>query len=140
AAFGVVACALVLVLVLGEAAHRVERGTGAPRAQAPKGSRTISVAAGSAHDFDPPPGDGQEHHSEIPRAVDNDPATVWSTETYRDHTFTGTSGPKPGVGLYVDAHPSVDATSMLIQTPQPGWKAKIYAASGSQAPPTLDGW
>src|SRR3954464_1822235 len=37
------ATAVVLVLVLGEAAQRVERGTGAPRAQPPAGSRTVSV-------------------------------------------------------------------------------------------------
>ena len=139
AAIGVVAAALVLVLVLGEAGQRVERGTGAPRAKPPAGSRTISVARGSAHDYDPL-GDGAEHSDEAPRAVDGDPATAWSTETYSDHTLAGANGPKAGVGLYVDAKPQVEATSVLIQTPQPGWTAKIYAAPKGSVPKGLSGW
>jgi serine/threonine-protein kinase len=138
-ALGVVVAALVLVLVLGEAAQRVERGTGAPRAKPPAGNRAVSVPRGSAHDYDPL-GDGAEHPQEASRAVDNDPGTVWSTETYSDHILAGANGPKAGVGLYVDAKPQVDATSILIQTPQPGWKATIYGAPKGSVPSELSGW
>ena len=138
---GVVAAALVLVLVFNEAANRVEHGTGAPRAKPPAGSRTISVSRGSARDYDPAPlGDGVEHHDEAARAVDGDPGTAWSTETYRDHILAGAAGPKQGVGLYVDAKPEVSATSMLIQTPNSGWKATIFAAPKGSVPDTVDGW
>jgi eukaryotic-like serine/threonine-protein kinase len=139
AAIGIVAAALVLVLVLGEAANRVERGTGAPRAKPPAGNRSVSVFRGAAHDYDPQ-GDDAEHASEARRAVDGDPATAWSTETYRDHILAGSSGPKDGVGLYVDAKPQVEATSMLIHTPVPGWKATIYAAPKGSVPKDVDGW
>ena len=35
---------------------------------------------------------------------------------------------EPGVGLYVDAEPRVDATAVEIQTPRPGWRMELYAA------------
>jgi len=123
-----------LVLLLGEAAERAERGTGAPRAQAPAGTEHVSVRRTSAGDFDPL-GDDQEHPSELPRAVDRSPSTVWSTETYRDGTLT-----KGGVGIYLDADPGVEATSILIDTPTAGWEAEIYAADGDVPPDSLDGW
>jgi serine/threonine-protein kinase len=140
AALGVVAAAVVLVLVLGEAAQRVERGTGAPRDDdPPQGSRTISVARDSAADYDPL-GDDAEHADEASRAVDGDPATAWSTETYSDMQLAGASGPKAGVGLYVDARPKVEATSMLIRTPEPGWQATILAAPAGPVPDAIEDW
>jgi hypothetical protein len=141
AVLGVVAAAIVLVFVFSEAANRVERGTGAPRAKPPAGNRNVSVPRGAAHDYDPPPlGDGTEHANEASRAVDGDPATAWSTETYSDHVLAGANGPKQGVGLYVDARPQVEATSMLIHTPHPGWKATLYAAPKGGVPDGIDGW
>jgi serine/threonine-protein kinase len=137
---GLVAVAAVLILGLDQAAERVQRGTGTPREAAPAGNRTISVPRGSAKDYDPE-GDGAEHPEYAARAVDGDPATTWRTETYRDDVLAGTAGPKDGVGLYVDARPQVEATSMLIQTPQPGWKATIYGAPKGAVPATIhDGW
>jgi len=140
AMLGIVAAAAVLVLVLGEGLDRVQRGTGAPRGKAPSGTQSVSVGRGSARDFDPPPGDEVEHAEEAPRAVDNDPDTVWSTETYSDQVLTGSSGLKQGVGLYVDAVPKVEASAIQVQTPEPGWKATIYGAPAGSPPETLDGW
>jgi eukaryotic-like serine/threonine-protein kinase len=70
--------------------------------------------------------------------VDRDPGTQGSTESYRD----GLAGAnKAGVGIYLDAKPSVQAVRMEIQTPQPGWKTDIYGASGNRAPASIDsGW
>jgi len=136
---GLLAAAIVLVLALAETAGRVERGTGAPRVEPPAGNRSVSVKRGSAKDYDPD-GDGTEHPEEASRAVDGDPATAWSTETYRDRVLAGSAGPKDGVGLYVDAVPKVEATSMLIQTPDPGWGATIYGAPAGSVPKDLSGW
>ena len=33
----------------------------------------------------------------------------------------------PGVGLYIDAKPSVNARSLQIQTPRPGWQMEVHA-------------
>jgi serine/threonine-protein kinase len=127
---------VVVVLVLGEAADRAQHGTGAPRAKPPAGTKSVSVKRTSAGDFDPPPGDGKEHSAELPRAVDTDPNTAWTTETYRDSKLNN----KAGVGIYVDAAPGVNATSIAIDTPQPGWTTEIYTADGSKPPEALDGW
>jgi serine/threonine-protein kinase len=132
--------AAVLVLVGNQAADRVQRGTGVGREPAPAGNRTISVPRGSAKDYDPD-GDGVEHPEWAARAVDGDPASAWRTENYMDNVLAGTAGPKDGVGLYVDARPEVEATSMLIQTPEPGWEATIYGAPKGEVPETIDeGW
>ena len=63
-------------------------------------------------------------------AVDKDPGTAWTTESYSGATLAG----KKGVGLYVDAAPGVAATSIEIDTPKPGWQAEIQVAPDGDAP------
>jgi hypothetical protein len=101
-------------------------------------AKPIHLSEGAAHDFDPTGdgGDGVEHSDEVGLAVDGNPNTPWSTETYQVQDF----GTKPGVGLYVDAGHPVSATEMRIRTPESGWDAEIYGAPGTSAPETLDGW
>jgi serine/threonine protein kinase len=53
----------------------------------------------TAVDFDPQ-GDGEEHAEEAGAALDGDPATSWSTLTYKQQF--GDTGLKRGVGLVVD--------------------------------------
>jgi serine/threonine-protein kinase len=128
--------AAVIVLVLGEAADRAERGTGSVREAPPPGTKSVSVKRTSAHDYDPL-GDGTEHKAELPRAVDTDPNTFWPTESYTDGKFPSD---KTGVGIYVDAAPDVDATAIRIASRETGWDAEIYAASGDDPPESIDGW
>src|SRR4051812_46440572 len=95
------AAAAAAVLLL--AADRTMRGTGAtPGAQKPPGTVHVSLARDAAHDYDPFGGDG-EHPADVNAALDRDPNTAWSTESYQG----GLS--KPGVGIYVDAKPGVAA-------------------------------
>jgi tRNA A-37 threonylcarbamoyl transferase component Bud32 len=110
-----------------ELIERTERGTGAGNIEETPGNRIVSVRRTSASAYDPL-GDGQEHDDEAARAVDREPDTVWSTETYRDRRLANARGPKDGVGLYVDAQPGVEAVSLTVQSPTPGWQAEIYAA------------
>jgi serine/threonine-protein kinase len=131
---GIIVAAVILLLVLGEAARKVEKGTGASRAKPPAGAKEVSVHRGAAHDYDPLSTDKQEHRSELSRVLDRDPATSWSTETYRDNQLG-----KDGVGVYIDAAPRLAASAILIQTPKPGWKATIYAAN-APVPEAVDGW
>jgi len=131
--------ALAIVFIVSrEVPPRVEKGTGSGRLEeaTPTGTKVVSVPRGSAHDYDPL-GDGEEHSEEAARTVDRDDGTAWSTETYQD----GIAGAgKPGVGLYIDAKPKVAAVKMQIDTPEPGFKATIYAAGPGSAPKSLDGW
>jgi eukaryotic-like serine/threonine-protein kinase len=128
-----IAAAVVGVLVYQGAQH-TERGTGQGTVKAPPGTRVVSVKRTSAQDFDPL-GDEDEHADQAPNAVDKDPGTSWTTESYTG----GTLGSKKGVGLYVDAAPRVAATSLEIDTAKPGWQAEIHVAPDGAAPKRAPG-
>ena len=139
---GIVALAAVAVAIIliasREVPPRVQKGTGAGRLEqsTPTGTRVVSVPRGSAHDYDPL-GDDEEHNEEVARVVDRDDGTSWSTESYQD----GLEGAgKKGVGIYIDAKPKVAAVSMQIDTPNPGFRATIYAAPPGPVPKSIDGW
>jgi tRNA A-37 threonylcarbamoyl transferase component Bud32 len=138
---GVIALLAVLVaivaLVLKEARDRTTPGTGAGRIEAPAGESVVSLARASATDYDPL-GDDQEHHSQAALVVDRDRGTTWTTEGYS----SGLEGAnKAGVGIYLDAKPSVEAVRMEIQSGEPGWKADIYGAASARVPASIDaGW
>ena len=129
--------ASLVVLLLKEGVDRTERGTGAGDIEAPAGERVVSVASTSAKDYDPL-GDDDEHPERAPLVVDRQPDTRWITESYS----SGIEGAnKDGVGIYVDAKPGVEAVRMEIQSPETGWRAEIFGASGSRVPEGIDaGW
>jgi hypothetical protein len=52
--------------------------------------------------FDPLGTDGTENDDKVALAVDGDPATTWSTSTYRDQLGPTLPALKSGVGLYLD--------------------------------------
>jgi serine/threonine-protein kinase len=117
---------------------QVQRGTGAGKvSETPEGTRVVSVQARSAHDYDPL-GDDEEHREQTSRTVDRDEGTAWTTEQYP----AGLEGAgKAGVGVYIDAKPSVEAVEMQIVTPEPGWRATIYAAPPGDVPKSIEnGW
>jgi eukaryotic-like serine/threonine-protein kinase len=124
-----------LYLLIDQGVERTQRGTGQGRVEAPPGDRIISVKRTSAHDFDPL-ADQAEHREVAPLAVDQDPGTAWTTETYTNNILNKPRG-TPGVGLYVDAEPSVDANAVEIQTPEPGWRMELFAA---RSRPLADEW
>jgi serine/threonine-protein kinase len=127
---------VVLFFLLKEGVvERTQRGAGPGRVEAPPGERIVSVKSTSAHDYDPL-ADQTEHPEEALLAVDQDPGTQWTTETYTNNVLNKPRG-VPGVGLYVDAEPRVDATAVQIQTPVPGWTMELYAA---RARPPEETW
>jgi eukaryotic-like serine/threonine-protein kinase len=127
--------AAAIYLIADQAAERAQRGTGPGTSKPAPGEEIVSVKRTSANDFDPL-GDGEEHADEARLAVDQDPDTAWTTESYQNNTLTKPGGDPPGVGLYVDAEPSVNGRRLEIQTPDPGWKMEIY---GTRSQPT-DEW
>ncbi len=124
-----------ILLVLAGAAAAVLLGVFAGDDQhggGGEGGPTVTQPVG-ATDFDPL-GDGEEHPDKVKLAVDGNPGTKWTTETYQTEDLG-----KPGVGLYVDAGKPVRAKQLDVRTDTPGWEMEVYAASG--APPDgLDGW
>ena len=65
----------------------------------PTASPLPDVVAGA---FDPLSDDGAENDEAVPLAVDGDPATSWTTSTYRDQLGPVLPALKSGVGLYFD--------------------------------------
>ena len=129
------AAAGVTAFLLKEGADRTTRGTGAGAVKPEPGTRVVSVKRTSATAYDPLSSDKEEHGGEENFAVDKDSGTDWSTEGY-----SGGNLGKDGVGIYVDAEPSVDARSIQIDTPDPGWTAEIRVADGSSPPKDIGGW
>jgi serine/threonine-protein kinase len=117
-------------------ADRAERGTGTRNAKPPApGLVGVSLRQSGAQDFDPF-GTGGEHPDEAKAVVDGDAATTWSTETYEGGNLA-----KEGVGIYVDAKPSVAAAVMEVVTKTKGFRADVYGAPpGAPAPQSLEGW
>jgi tRNA A-37 threonylcarbamoyl transferase component Bud32 len=116
----------VLYLLFDQAAERTRKGTGTGVTKALPGEEIISVKSTSANDYDPL-GDDEEHADQARLAVDQDPGTAWTTEKYANNVLTKPAGDTPGVGLYVDAEPSVNGRRLEIQTPETGWQTELYA-------------
>ena len=92
----------------------------------------LSVAA--VNEFDPPPGDGTEHHADLRNLIDNNPETLWSTETYKSQTF----GNKTGVGLVLELSEVRKLSSLIISSASSGWDASVYVATSPVD--SLVGW
>src|SRR3954451_376716 len=134
ALLALIAVAVAIVLVLG--VHNTHRGTGPAAAlKAPPKLANVDLNKNAAHDYDPY-GTGGEHPEATRFAVDRDPSSTWTTENYDAGDLQ-----KPGVGLYIDAKPSVDAKALRIQTPTHGFDVEVYAAK-STLPKTVPdpGW
>jgi hypothetical protein len=137
---GAVGAAALLAVAFTFGADRVERGTGAPPGIEPvDGLANISLSRGAASDYDPQ-GDHSEHPELARLAIDRDGGTAWSTESYHGGSIikADAGDADPGVGIYVDAKPKVEATQVELRTPTPGWSALIYAAPPGPVPPSLD--
>ena len=106
--------AVVLVLLVAVAiAFNLGRGKTPLGAEPGDGGSSSSSASASttpqapptpftglvANDFDPQ-GDGEENGGDVGAAVDGDPATSWTTLTYKQQL--GPAGLKRGVGLVID--------------------------------------
>ncbi len=122
--------------MFGLAARNTHRGTGSASAlKAPAKLHNVSLTGDAAHDYDPYGMDG-EHPEQTQFAIDRDPSSTWSTENYDAQALQ-----KPGVGLYLDAKPSVRAKALTNQTPTPGFDVQILVArSGPPATAPGHGW
>ena len=87
-------------------------------------------------DYDPE-GDGHESHNQVAAIFDNNVATVWSTELYRDRDVGGL---KSGVGLVLDlgSPKTVRTVEVVTGNGDADWSAQVYASDS--VPETLSGW
>jgi serine/threonine-protein kinase len=118
---GAILLAVVLAVVLTGGGH------GEPGA----GAVTNPIGLSGVGAYDPPPGDGQEHNADAPKATDGNEATFWETSHYR---YPDGGLGKPGVGLVLDAGKTVTLQHMVVTTDTPGFHAKILAGDSSGGP------
>jgi eukaryotic-like serine/threonine-protein kinase len=79
--------------------------------------------------YDPQGDDKEEHPERVADATDKDPATYWTTETYRDF-----SSSKEGVGLVLDAGEKRALSQIAVTTDTPGFTAEIKAGDSPEGP------
>ena len=91
--------------------------------QAPAGE-AIPVAGATVFD---PFGDGEaENDQDTPLTIDDDPATAWSTLTYRGSPAFGNL--KPGVGLLLDLGGAQSVAAVTVTSTTPGATVEIRTA------------
>jgi len=94
-------------------------------------SEKLKVQA--ARSFDPQGKDGTEDESRTPRAIDDDPDTVWRTDGYNSADFGRL---KSGVGLVLDLGDAEAARSLVLNLQAAGAKVAVYGANGDGGYPT----
>jgi serine/threonine-protein kinase len=122
------------IVLLGDRTHR---GTGTERTADGGGAVTqVGLNSDAAHDYDPL-GDSSEHADQRAFAIDGNPATTWTTESYSTGDLQ-----KAGVGLALDAAPGAVFRELRVRTPTPGFAASVYVSSRSALPDSVPdaGW
>jgi eukaryotic-like serine/threonine-protein kinase len=129
AALLVVIALVAGIVLLGDRTHR---GTGTEKTSGGGGALTaVGLNSDAAHDYDPIGGDG-EHPEQTAAAIDGNPNTAWTTESYSTGDLQ-----KDGVGLALDAAPGAVFRELRVRTPTPGFSAQVYVASGDTLPDAL---
>ncbi|MCA0147079.1 hypothetical protein [Blastococcus sp. LR1] len=99
---------------------------------APAAGPTAEITAASVFD---PFGDGEpENDDEVPLTYDGDPATSWSTLSYRGSPAFGNL--KPGVGILYDLGSSQSLSGVTLSSPVPG--ATVEVRTGENEGASLD--
>ncbi len=96
------------------------------------------VKLAGVSDFDPLGDPPEENPETAANAIDGDPATSWTTMTYRGNPALG--GLKPGVGLMVDLGKDTEAKSVTVRFKGAPTSFEVYAATAgvTQPPQSLD--
>jgi len=129
-----------LVLAALATALLVVAGPG-DRPSVPVQRATTSVAVtgrlvvDGVRSFDPV-ADGRENDSQLPRLVDGNPTTTWSSEDYNLRPVFGNL--KKGVGIVLDLEQPVRLARLRVRSSSRAWAAQVYVAG--QPASTLAGW
>ena len=110
------------------------------------GDDAVDIPLTDAAAFDPPcdrslctgsqrGGDDAESNDTAGQAIDGDPETAWTTESYDNPDITLL---KPGVGLVLSADQQGALDELALVSPTNGWSASFYVAEAD--PGSLEGW
>ncbi|HEY1451539.1 MAG TPA: protein kinase [Solirubrobacteraceae bacterium] len=118
--------AAIVAIAIVAASLQTHSGTGiAPNVHSSAGLQAVALSQTAAHDYNPF-GTGPENHNRVQNVIDSDPNTSWSTAHYYEGTLKKAGG--TGLGVYLDASPSVAARAVEIQTSTPGFDVQVYGA------------
>ena len=107
-----------------------ESTTTAPAAPIAPSSKIVKVTT-----YDPEGDDGQENDALVSRAIDGDPATVWSTLCYGSKTLGG----KGGVGVVADLGSAAVGTFSVFIASAP-YQIQILTAGDGAIPAQIADW
>jgi predicted Ser/Thr protein kinase len=117
------------IVLLGDRTHR---GTGTERTAHAGPMTPVGLKSDAAHDYDPL-GDEVEHADQTAFAIDGNPSTVWTTESYTTGDLQ-----KDGVGLALDAAPGAVFRELRVRTPTAGFSAEVYVTNSDVLPDAVD--
>ena len=110
-----------------------------PISSTARSTTTLSSVALDRIDAVPydPGGTGQpgENNATILNLIDDDPSTVWRTETYQRRDF----GTKPGVGVEIILRSEATIDEVIIRSPTQNWSASLYVLPSEVTPDQLPG-
>ena len=92
------------------------------------------VSVLGADDFDPL-GDGVEHPELIDNLLDEEPETIWYSETYANRSMGGL---KDGVGVVIELRKPYELQRGAIETANTAWAGEIFVADSPQS--SLAAW
>jgi len=127
---GALAAVAAVVAVWLALAGSGQPGHSAAAGGASAGRSGTAVRLRGVGDYDPQ-GDGGEPAYTAPRATDDNPATYWTTEIYATPTFGNL---KRGLGLVLDAGAPVGLRRLTVETPTPGFTARVEVGAVRQGP------
>ncbi len=118
-----VLAAILLAVILGRVIGSA--GDNTENAAAPVETES-AVSFSRASAFDPPPGDGDENSAQANNAIDDNPQTFWSTQTYSSPRFGNL---KRGIGLVLRTSRPAEMKTLEVDARNQGWSAQIYVAN-----------
>ncbi len=138
----VVGVLIVLVIAMAVAFNRGRQdggtaGTDDGTSQSPSAAAGPVEIAG-VRDFDPAGDPPEENPESVGNAIDGDPATEWTTLTYRGNPELG--GLKPGVGLMLDLGSEQQVSAVTVEFANSPTSVEVYAAPEdvTKSPDSLD--
>ena len=106
-------------------------GAAATTTAAPAGRPVVA----EVRSFDPE-ADRRENDNQLPRLIDGNPATTWSTEEYKVRPVFGNL--KDGVGVVLVLDRAAKLGRLRVRSATKAWAAQVFLASEAAA--TLPGW
>ena len=111
----------VAAVIIGVQTGAIKIGGGE---SSPSPAASAAAYKATVDDFDPPPGNGEEHPKQTGFVLDGE-GTFWSTVGYNGPNLDGS---KKGVGLLFDLGQARSVARIEIDTPFKGWKAEWRVA------------